>query len=182
MLSVFTVVGQQFQINTGEGDSWKVGVWIGAIFLAAIVAVLILNHFLNRALGLASIIGLLLLIGVTVTLPQVVRLAINPTRTDTQAKDANIPQNAQVTANRATEFTVVWLTKIPVIGGIKYGTSPAPLTEAAVELNPTEKKIDHLVRVTDLTPGTTYYIHIISGGKEFSGPNLNLQVTLPLSQ
>lgn len=149
-----------------------------AILMISSLVLILVPHLGKKAMGLASIIGLVAIVGVAINVPKINEFFNNPTRTRTQASIDPMPLNIKVSEVLPTEFTVKWRTNGPVIGGLLYGTSTTSLDLAAAELDPSEKKMDHIARVTDLIPGTTYYFKVISGGKQYGDPQ-QLTATLP---
>ena len=64
-------------------------------------------------------------------------------------------------------------------GAVIYGPDKKGLENVAVEVEPTQKRINHLIQVTNLEPGKTYFVKIISGDKEYLIDGEPLMVTLP---
>ncbi len=153
---------------------------LGGFLLLLSIGILVIGpKVFGRAFGILSIVGIFAIIGVGISLPQIVEFFGQPTRTGTLAKSEVIPQQVDFIRLFPTEFTVTWNTQAPVIGAIRYGLTSTDLNLAAAELDPSQTKAVHLVRVTDLSPGTTYYVEIISGGERFDNEGHPYTVTLP---
>ena len=153
---------------------------VGTVILVLSIFVIIIGpKVFGKAFGILSIIGILAVIGVGISIPQVIEFFQQPTRTSTQAKSGFTPQQVNFIRTFSTEFTITWQTQSPVIGAIRYGRNPDQLDSAAAELDPSQNKSTHLVRVIDLKPGTTYYVEIISGGENFDNQGQPFSISLP---
>ena len=153
---------------------------IGGLVLVVSIGILLVGpKILGKTLSLISIIGILGVIGVGISLPQIVEYFGQPTRTGTMAKSEITPQNVDFVRIFPTEFTITWKTQASVIGAIRYGNSITNLDLAAAELDPSQAKNTHMVRVTNLIPESTYYLEIISGGENFNNQGQPFQITLP---
>lgn len=161
---------------SGDFSFWLIG-GLGAGLLISLV-LLLAGPKLGKILGLLSLIGVLGVIGMGVSLPQVVTLLANPVRTGTQAQGDHSPLQVNFSNLRPSEFTTSWDTQTAVVGAIRYGNSPDNINSAAAGFDPSTKKTHHVVRVTGLKPGT-YYLEIISGGQTYKNNDQPWTVILP---
>ncbi len=81
----------------------------------------------------------------------------------TRASDA-APRDIVISEITDSSAKVSWTTGIETQGVIEYGTSPTSLNFFAPE---TEKKKDHSVSLTLLSPATTYYFQLRIGNKKY---------------
>jgi len=187
-IAVYASEGQRLMDNLSKTDiasgwgsmiqsseiNWLIIGGIGIIIIA-LISFVIVPKFLDKTLGLIAFTGLMALAGVSaVIIPQ---LSNQPTIF--QAFEESKPEQIQIYNIQPTEFIISWRTQFPVTGAVVYGPDKKSLENVAVEIEPTQKRINHLIRVIDLEPGKTYFIKIISGGKEYLIDGEPLMVTLP---
>ncbi|MEW6606442.1 MAG: fibronectin type III domain-containing protein [bacterium] len=73
------------------------------------------------------------------------------------------PQKVKVSNIRDTQFTISWITDVPEIGRVNYGTYSA-LGETGYDDEGSQSLSSiHYVTIIKLTPQTTYFYQIISG-------------------
>ena len=96
------------------------------------------------------------------------------------------PKDVRISNVTESSFTVSWVTDKQVQGFISWGENPTSLNRT--ELNEIEEKANtHSVTVQGLSPNTTYYFKINSGGVEFDNNGLpwevrtGAQLTIPSS-
>ena len=187
-IAVYASEGQRLMDNLSKTDiasgwgsmiqsseiNWLIIGGIGIIIIA-LISFVIVPKFLDKTLGLIAFTGLVALAGVSaMIIPQ---LSNQPTIF--QAFEESKPEQIQIYNIQPTEFIISWRTQFPVTGAVVYGPDKKSLENVAVEIEPTQKRINHLIRVIDLEPGKTYFIKIISGGKEYLIDGEPLMVTLP---
>jgi hypothetical protein len=71
-------------------------------------------------------------------------------------------------------ITVCWRTSKPNCGVVRYGNSPAALTSTATE--PSDRA-DHVVTLTGLTPGTTYFYSVGTAEQVLAGADEGTRFT-----
>ncbi len=107
-------------------------------------------------------------------------LVLGTTTTDTGISDITV---TNVTEN---SFTIVWESGAKEVGSVIYGESESELTEEASDsrdgITTTGDYYMHHVPVTDLTPETTYYYKIVSGGEQYDDSGSAYSITTPATQ
>ncbi len=147
----------------------------GGVAIITFLSFVVVPKLLDQTLGLMVFIGLLGVVGVTAILvPQ-----LSDQSTLSLARDEGIPEQVQIYNLQPTEFIVSWKTRTPVTGAVVYGQNADNLDQVAVEVEPTNDRTEHLIRVYDLQPGTTYFLKIVSGGKEYLKDGNPMVVHLP---
>lgn len=63
-----------------------------------------------------------------------------------------------------TQMTIRWRNTLYDLGRVRYGATPATLNQTVDEAALPTGQLDHVVTLTGLTPNTTYYYSIGSGG------------------
>ncbi len=98
----------------------------------------------------------------------------NSGRTSPQTSSA-VEQGTQVIINGPvaeyitdTSATIGWATRTPATMGVKYGTSPAHLTETAAAVAGTDARNNH-ARLEKLAPNTRYYFQVTDNGEPVGG-------------
>lgn len=83
----------------------------------------------------------------------------NPLTTSAD-KPLGVPQSIQATKILSNEANIQWTSEGAVISVVKYGTSSTDLSQTATELTSTK---NHLVKLRNLKPATTYYYTVVVG-------------------
>ena len=118
----------------------------------------------HQSLNLKTIViaaGLLLTLGV-------VLIAGNRVF-DLLARASSPPEDVAITNITANSATVTFTTATESQALIEYGTNPSNLTLFASDDNST---VSHKIKITLLTPNTTYYMHIKIGDKTYENAGL----------
>ncbi len=90
---------------------------------------------------------------------------------------ANQPKNVAISNVRDTTFTTSWITDATEAGYINYGTT-SPLGNTADDVRGEFfEGTTHYVTVTNLSPNTTYYYDIVSGGVTYDEGGLHYTMT-----
>ena len=143
------------------GSNWLI--LAGLVVLGVgVLAVFIIPKWLNNALGLISMVGVLALAGAALFATQFVEFS-----SLSRAEPEVSPEGIKAVSVSPTEFRVSWRTPEPVVGALIYGISPDGLKNVGVGLDPSQKRSEHVISVGDLAPGSVYYVKIISGGEEY---------------
>lgn len=129
-------------------------------------------------LKIPSLLGILLLLGgVGVTSMLVDRGVIFEGR----AAPDKTPTNIAITNVTPTEFTVMYTTTESVTGSLQYGTkeegSSVAMDDRDQQTGRTTASTIHHITVRNLSPETTYFFSILSGGDLFKNNDAAYEVT-----
>lgn len=85
------------------------------------------------------------------------------------------PTNVRVSNIEDASFTVSWTTDKKAVGFVHWGQKETNINKFSMDTNPESSNI-HYVDIKDLSPNTSYFFKINSGGEEFDNNGSNWQV------
>lgn len=106
----------------------------------------------------------------------VVNSVSQTTQTVTRAKFDSTPQNLIVSEVTHDSFSISWQTPSPTLGGIIIGTL-ADGSDRRFLFQSRQANRNHRINVTELVPGTRYYVKIFSDGVIFDDSGQHIKVT-----
>jgi hypothetical protein len=126
-----------------------------------------------RGKKIPTLLGLLLLVlGLGTGLVLVQRKQIFKPK----ASPTSAPQDIRVTNITDSSFTISWVTDQKTSGFVEWGKSPNSLTRTKLD-EIGDQSSTHSVNIQNLSPSTTYYFKINSGGKRFDNNGSAWQIT-----
>ncbi len=121
---------------------------------------------MRNQIRIPTLLGLgILLTGLTIG----VLLVVQQQTLTTKASGANTPQNISIANIESTAATITWQTDSPVTGFVQAG--PQPALGLTFKDDRDQQDLDlrqiHFVTLRNLSPNTSYYFKIVSGGVSF---------------
>ena len=100
---------------------------------------------------------------------------------DTKAGPTESPKNIKISNKGSSTFSVSWTTDVPLTGFVKYSDNPAkinlPSGDVRDQISGTSQGYtNHLVNITGLNAGTSYYFLIGSGSQTYDDGGNSFQV------
>lgn len=90
------------------------------------------------------------------------------------------PQNMRISEVGSDYFVVEWKTENDVSGYVKYGETSTAISLIAQDIDGTAPTRNHVVRVSNLLPGSKYYFWVMSDDVAFGKDGRALEVLTTL--
>jgi hypothetical protein len=145
--------------------------WVAALMMVGFLfffLLVILPRLVDNTLGIGPGLAIFVLGVMISSLPLVINALGLQVPLDIKAGPSKTPRQLHITQLQSTSFTLSWQTEEAVLSALRFGSSKDLLDQAAFNQDPLKKTTQHLVAATDLRPGTTYYIEVISGGQRYN--------------
>lgn len=150
-------------------------IFLTVLVIGAFALLITKSHQLNKMLVL------LVLALTTSAIPMALQLVSAPASYQSQANVALTPRLVTVTAVTQYSFTISWTTDKPDIGSVRLVQLGAPAFSGLVVSEPTQvPSKQHALSPTNLVPGATYQVSILSGPQWYDNGGIPIIIhTLP---